>query len=384
MTDHSAALTASDRVFLEAAAQWAQPAIFHTSPNPAVGCLLVRGHEVIGRGRTEPAGGRHAEVVALDHARAQGHDPAGATAYVSLEPCAFEGRTPACADTLARVGIARVVGALTDPHPRVAGAGYARLRAAGVAVATAELDLAAANVRGFVHRHRHGRPFVRLKVGASLDGRTAMASGESQWITGPAARADVQYWRARSCAVVTGSGTVRDDDPQLNVRDERFARDGALRQPLRVVLDSQGTLSGRARIFTPGTEALRVTGPGVDRTSDGAAMPQVELPLTTVGGVDLAALLRLLADRECNEVLVEAGPRLIGAFLASGLWDEALIYLAPKVLGSDARPLASVAIQRLAAAITGTIAAVEPIGDDLRLQFKNNQPVLQLPASSEE
>lgn len=377
----SKVLSPADRVFLEAAVQWAQPALFHTSPNPAVGCLLVRGHEVIGRGRTEPAGGRHAEVVALDDARAQGQDPAGATAYVSLEPCAFEGRTPACAETLARLGIARVVGALTDPHPRVAGAGYTRLREAGVAVVTTELDSALANVRGFVHRHRHGRPYVRLKVGASLDGRTAMASGESQWITGPAARADVQYWRARSCAIVTGSGTVRDDDPQLNVRDERFARNGVLRQPLRVVLDSRAALPAQARIFTPASEVLRVSSPDV--AADGL-VPRALVPLAPTGGINLSALLELLTDRECNEVLVEAGPRLIGAFLASGLWDEALIYLAPKLLGSDARPLASVTVQRLAEAITGTIASVQPIGDDLRLQFRNQQPVFMPPASSKE
>ena len=184
--------------------------------------------------------------------------------------------------------------------------------------------------------------------------------------------------------VVTGSGTVRDDNPQLNVRDARFARNGALRQPLRVVLDSGGQLAPTARLFAPPDEALRVTGPGSQTSQAATAVPQVELPLAATGGIDLGALLRLLAERDCNEVLIEAGPRLIGAFLASGYWDEALLYLAPKLLGSDARPLANATVQRLADAITGTIAAVQPIGDDLRLQFRNQQSEFELPAASEE
>lgn len=392
----------ADPVFLEAAVAWGSQACYRTAPNPAVGCLLVQHGRVIGRGATEPAGGRHAEIVALDDARVAGQPVAGATAYVSLEPCAFEGRTPPCADALIKAGVVRVVGALTDPHPRVAGAGYAKLVQAGIAVERYELASAAANVRGFLTRQRTGRPLVRVKIAASLDARTAMASGESQWITGSAARAEVQEWRARSCAVLTGSGTVLADDPALTVRDERYADQGRLRQPLRVVLDSRRRIAATAKVFTGPGSALRLYARGLAATglaagaeqalaqpatalqasshqlSSDPTVPEQAVAADAEGRLDLAAVLDLLGRRQCNEVLVESGPTLAGRFLALGLWDEAVIYLAPKLLGSSARPLAQLALDRLAQAIRGTIVEATPVGDDLRIRFLReigNEPI---------
>ncbi|MGI9326225.1 MAG: bifunctional diaminohydroxyphosphoribosylaminopyrimidine deaminase/5-amino-6-(5-phosphoribosylamino)uracil reductase RibD [Pseudomonadales bacterium] len=371
-------LSQVDTRFLAAAIELAEQGRFSTTPNPCVGCLLVRDGEVLGRGYHVRAGGPHAEVAAINDARAQGAATGlskaqiaarlqGATAYVSLEPCAFHSRTPPCAEALKDIGVARVIGAFTDPHPKVAGRGYALLRDAGIEVATAELNAAGSVIEGYTSRIVRQRPFVRLKVAASLDGRTAMASGESQWITGSAARADVQYWRARSCAIITGRGTVVADDPAMNVRDSQFAVQGQLRQPLRVVLDSQARLHPDAQIFAPAEQALWVHAEGAKPASSVA---------TLVCGktqVDLPALLHALAERNCNEVLVEAGPMLIGQFLAQGLWDEALIYLAPKFLGSDARPLAQLPLSRMAQGIAGTITEVTSVGDDLRVRLRPRQ-----------
>ncbi len=345
-------INAVDQLFLERALELAEAGRFTTTPNPTVGCVLVRDSVVIGRGAHLKVGGAHAEVAAIADA---GGDAIGATAYVSLEPCAFTGRTGPCTQALLNAGVVRVVGALTDPHPRVSGAGYEALRDAGLDVEAQDLPQAQEAVAGYVSRVVRGRPYVRLKVAHSLDGRTAMASGESQWITGPDARADVQYWRARSCAIVTGSGTVRADDPALTVRDETYRRDGEIRQPLRVVLDSRSTLDDEAQVFTGPGESMRVT------AASGAR-------------VDLAELCADLGRRMCNEVLVEAGPELVGGFLAAGLWDELLVYVAPKLLGSGARPLASLELATMADALTGTIQDVAMLGDDLRLRIRPTVP----------
>lgn len=373
------ALSAVDRLFLEAAIRFAQPAIFHTSPNPAVGCLLVRGHRVIGRGRTEPAGGRHAEIVALADARSQGESPAGATAYVSLEPCAFYGRTPPCSQALVDAGVTRVVGALTDPHPRVSGAGYAQLEAAGVQVDRYELAEARDALQGFVQRLTLGRPWIRLKVGASLDGRTAMASGESQWITGTTSRSDVQYWRARACAVLTGSGTVLADDPALTVRDRRYARGDWLRQPLRVVLDRAGRVDAAAQVFADPSTSLWLTTTPVDPSR---VVPTV-LPVAE-NTAFLEAVVAELASRGCNEVLVEAGPTLTGAFLDAGLWDELLLYQAPMLLGADARPLAQLTRRRLADAVRGTMVDYRESGGDLRIRVRRTDSLSETPRRADE
>ena len=381
MTEHGgssseAELSALDARFLAVAVELAERGRLSTTPNPCVGCLLVRDGVVLGRGYHVRHGGPHAEVAAISDARAsaqaEGLSEAeitarlrGCTAYVSLEPCAFHGRTPPCAEALQAIGVARVVGGFTDPHPKVAGQGYALLRAAGIEVTAVELPAAGALIEGYVSRVSRQRPFIRLKVAASMDGRTAMASGESQWITGPSARADVQYWRARSCAILTGRGTVLADNPQLNVRGPEFAIDGSIRQPLRVVLDSQAQLSADARIFTSPEETLWVH-------VAGAVAPKAVPALACGSGprVDLAALMAALAERGCNEVLVEAGPTLIGQCLDSGLWDEALLYVAPKFLGSDARPLAQLPLTRMAQGIEATMVDVTQVGADLRVRLR--------------
>jgi diaminohydroxyphosphoribosylaminopyrimidine deaminase/5-amino-6-(5-phosphoribosylamino)uracil reductase len=351
----------SDLMYLRAAVELAERGLFTCAPNPRVGCLIVRDGRVLGRGAHLWTGQGHAEVNALADA---GGDAAGATVYVSLEPCAHHGRTPPCVEALIAANVRRVVAAMRDPYARVAGQGIQGLRNAGITTVLRELPEALELNAGYRHRIKFGRPFVRLKVAISLDGRTAMASGESRWITGPEARADVQYWRARSCAVVTGSGTVLTDDPQLNVRDGRFALNGVLRQPLRVVVDTG--------LRVPADAAL-LKAPGPILLAHGRhAEPRLPVAEHLVCGdvsVDLRALLDALAERGCNEVLVEAGPRLLGAFLAEGLWNEMLVYVAPKLLGSDARPLAQLPLFGMEEAVQATIRDCVQIGNDLRLRL---------------
>ena len=359
-------ISAADRLYLHAAVELAQRGLYTCTPNPRVGCLLVRDGSVIGRGWHMWRGQAHAEAAALADARAQAPESARpaekATAFVSLEPCSTHGKTPPCADALIDAGIRRVVAPMADPNPDVNGQGFARLRDAGVQVDTEEMAEARELNPGWIKRMRTGRPWVRLKTAMSLDGRTSMASGESRWITGEAARADVQYWRARSCAIVTGAGTVRDDDPQLTVRDSRFSADGRTRQPLRVIVSSRGDMPEEAAVFKAEGSALIACGKrGPDRH------PHVEVHRQQGVRVDLSLLLDDLGARQCNEVMVEAGPALTGAFLAAGLWDEWVLYVAPKILGSDARPLAELKLSRMAEAVAGRIARSQMIGEDLRL-----------------
>ncbi len=359
-------VSAADRLYLHASIELAERGLYTCAPNPRVGCLLVRDGVVIGRGWHMWRGQAHAEAAALADAGARAPELArpaeNATAYVSLEPCSIHGQTPPCADALIDAGIRRVVAAMTDPNPNVNGQGFARLRDAGVQVDTEEMAESRELNPGWIKRMRTGRPWVRLKTAMSLDGRTAMASGESRWITGEAARADVQHWRARSCAILTGAGTVRDDDPRLTVRDSRFAADGRTRQPLRVIVSSRGTVPEDAAIFKAEGSTLIACGKrGPDRH------PHAELHRQDGERVDLSLLLDHLGARQCNEVMVEAGPVLTGAFLADGLWDEWILYLAPRILGSDARPLAELRLSRLAQAVAGRIAETEMFGEDLRL-----------------
>ena len=365
-------MTESDLLFLDAAIELARNGLYSTTPNPRVGCVLVRDGRVIGRGWHHRAGGPHAEIEALSDAARRSPDQSieGATCYVSLEPCAHHGKTPPCADALIAARIGRVVIASHDPNPRVAGTGIERMRAAGMKVDVVERAAALELNKGFFLRFTQQRPWVRVKVAASLDGRTAMASGESQWITGAEARADVQYWRARSCAIVTGVGTVLADDPQLNVRDSAYAVDGMTRQPLRVVADSALRTSPKARVLQPPGNAL------IAAASGHAKQPLVdagaEVFETDGPRVNLAALFGALAARGANEVLVEAGATLTGEVLRQALWDEAIVYLAPRLLGSDARPFAQLSVNRLAESIDGTIADVRLVGSDLRLQILRN------------
>lgn len=340
-----------DRLFLERAVELAERGLFGVAENPRVGCILVRGGEVIGRGWHARTGGLHAEANAIADA---GGDVAGATAYVSLEPCCHTGRQPPCTTALIDRGVARVVGAMDDPDPRVAGKGYQTLRVGGVAVDTTNLSTALELNVGYVSRVTRDLPYVRVKLAASLDGRTGMASGESRWITSPAARADVQYWRARSSAIVTGVGTVLADDPALTVRDQRFATDGHLRQPLVAIADSRNRTPACAKVFH-GAEVLLFAAERAEQ-------------------VNLRQMLKALAARGCNEVLVEAGPTLAGAFLGERLWDEAIVYVAPKLLGRTARPLAEIEFDRLAETVGGRVAASDRIGDDVRVVLKPDCP----------
>ena len=348
-----------DRLFLSRAVELAKRGLYSTTPNPRVGCVIVRDGRVIGRGWHVRSGEAHAEANAVADA---GGDVEGATVYVSLEPCCHTGLQPPCTDALIRGRVHRVVGAMGDPDPRVVGMGYQTLREAGIVVDTVEMPEAAELNAGFVKRFTAGRPFVRVKVAASLDGRTAMADGESQWITSEEARVDVQAWRARSCAIVTGIGTVLADDPRLNVRDESFGVRGMIRQPMIAVADSAGRTPHSARLFE-GNARVVIFG--------GAQAPSGISPGEVVRQegktVDLAAMLAWLANEGCNEVLVEAGSRLTGAFLRNEFWDEAVIYQAPKFLGGTARPMAAMSMERLAEAVRGTIRETKAVGPDLRV-----------------
>jgi diaminohydroxyphosphoribosylaminopyrimidine deaminase/5-amino-6-(5-phosphoribosylamino)uracil reductase len=337
-----------------------------TDPNPRVGCVIVAGDRVVGEGWHRRAGGPHAEVFALE---AAGRLARGATAYVTLEPCAHHGRTPPCADALVAAGIGRVVYAMRDPNPLVAGAGIAKLAAAGVAVEGGVLERDALELNpGFVSRMTRGRPWVAVKLAASLDGGTALPGGESRWITGEAAREDVQRLRARASAVMTGSGTVIADDPRLDVR-----LPGTERQPLRVIVDTRLRTPPGARILAPPGQALvlcSVEDP-VRAVPLRAAGAEVLAVGAAGGGVDLNAALAVLAGRQVNELLVECGPGLAGALLSSGLVDELLLYLAPTLLGRDARPLADLeAPSSLAGRLQFSIVGRQDVGDDLLLRLR--------------
>lgn len=360
----------------------AQRALTLSNPNPRVGCVLVAadGRE-IGSGHTQQAGGPHAEVMALRDAAARGEPTAGATAHVTLEPCSHHGRTPPCCDALVAAGISRVVVATADPNPLVAGRGLERLRAAGIAVellpqdhvlalATRELNI------GFFSRMVRETPWVRMKGAMSLDGVTALSNGASQWITGEAARADGHAWRARACAVLTGIGTVLEDDPMLDVRLAPTPR-----QPHLVIVDSRLDTPVTARLF-------QATGGGLPRrlfiycaTSDAQRRAALEARGATViempgpgGKVDLAAMLRDLACREVNELHLEAGHKLNGSFIREGLVDELLLYLAPQLLGSGGAGLASWGpLQSLEQRLALRFGPVTPVGDDLRLLARVSQ-----------
>lgn len=361
-------VSAADLAFLDAALELAARGLNSTTPNPRVGSLLVRDGRVFGRGWHVRAGEPHAEVLAL---RAAGAAARGATCYVSLEPCAHHGRTPPCADALVAAGVARVVAAHSDPNPRVAGRGFERLRAAGIEVDAVDLPAAREMNVGFFSRFERARPWITLKVAASLDGRTAMASGESRWITGEAARADVQRLRARSCAILTGVGTIRADDPALTVREPTCAVGGRLRQPLRVVADSNLTVDPEAKLLADGAPVLIATArEAPEAAARLTARGHAVFACGGAGAVDLPVLVTELARRGVNELLVEAGPRITGALLAAALWDEIVLYVAPKVLGSRARPLAELPLDRLEEARIGRVIEHVRIGEDLRIRVR--------------
>jgi diaminohydroxyphosphoribosylaminopyrimidine deaminase/5-amino-6-(5-phosphoribosylamino)uracil reductase len=341
--------------------------LYTTDPNPRVGCVLVRGNETLGEGWHERAGEAHAEVAALAAARG---DVRGATAYVSLEPCSHRGRTPPCADALIAAGIGRVVCAAVDPNPRVAGAGIERLKAAGISVSVGILENEARALNpGFFSRFERGRPYVRLKLAMSLDGRTAPAGGGALWISSETARADVQRWRARSSAVLTGAGTVRTDDPRLDVR---WAYGPRVRQPLRAVLDASLGSSPDARVFAregAWVFASEEAPPAAAARFAAHSPPVAVARVPAIGGrLDVGAVLDRLTALEVNELLVECGPRLAAAFLERRLVDEWIIYVAPRLLGADAAPLTALAgLDARGAGFAFDIMSVARLDTDVRL-----------------
>ena len=360
------AFTVDDRRLMARALELAARGLNTTHPNPRVGCVIAAGSTVIAEGWHVQAGGLHAEADALAKA---GDAARGATAYVTLEPCCHSGRTPPCTAALIAAGIRRVVYGAADPNPRVNGGGEQALRSAGIDVNGGLLAAESERLNsGFMLRMRRGWPLVRTKIAASLDGRTALADGRSQWLTCEAARQDVQRWRARSAAILTGVGTVLADDPALNVRESGRALPV---QPLRVILDSTCRTPPAARILArPGTVLLFAGGDNARRAVLSARGTLVETAPAAARGVDLEAVLRRLAELEINEVWVEAGPTLNGALLAAGLVDELVVYLAASVLGASARgmfdtpPLASLAVRP-----EFRLQSARHLGDDLRLIY---------------
>jgi diaminohydroxyphosphoribosylaminopyrimidine deaminase/5-amino-6-(5-phosphoribosylamino)uracil reductase len=354
---------ARDAHYMARALQLARRGLNTTDPNPRVGCVIAKNGEILGEGWHERAGEPHAEVHALNAAGAKAH---GATAYVTLEPCCHQGRTPPCSQALIKAGVRRVVAAMRDPNPTVSGKGIEELDRHGIStyVGLMESEAAALNP-GFVMRMKHGRPFVRVKLAASLDGRTALAGGESKWITGEAARLDVQHLRARSSAVLTGVGTVLADNPRLNVREIDTPR-----QPLRIVLDSQFRMPpGSQMLHTPGATLVVGTQNDGARTAALRAVGAEVAILPQPGAkVDLRALMQLLAAREVNELMVESGATLVGALLRAGLVDELVLYYAPHLLGSDARGMFSLPpLVQMTDRIKLQVTDVRAVGADWRV-----------------
>lgn len=360
----------NDGAYMVRALQLAERGLFTTHPNPRVGCVIVNGEEIVGEGWHQKAGGPHAEIHALQQA---GENARGATAYVTLEPCSHHGKTPPCADALIAAGISRVVIAMQDPNPQVAGSGIERLRESGIEVSAGLLEAEARALNpGFILRMSEGRPFIRCKMAMSLDGRTAMASGESQWITGADAREDGQRLRARSSAIMTGVGTVLADDPQMTVRLEGEA----VTTPLRIVLDPHLSTPISAKILQGDAPTLIVTAvdePAIQQQFEEAGIEVISVPGCN-DTIDLPALMQILANREINEIHLEAGATLSGAMLHEGLIDELNIYMAAKLMGSGARALFNTpGLELLADAVDLDIIDIRAVGADWRIRAMVNK-----------
>ena len=355
---------------MQLALEWAARGMFTTTPNPRIGCVIVKEGVVIGAGHTQPAGQAHAEIAALRDAAARGNDVQGATAYVTLEPCNHFGRTPPCSEALVRSGVGRVVAAMMDPNPLVAGQGLATLQAAGIAV---DCGLMAAQAQelniGFFSRMRRARPWVRLKSASSLDGMTALHGGESQWITGAPARDDGHAWRARACAILTGIGTVKADDPQLNVRAVDTPR-----QPRRIVVDSKLDIALSARVLDKGgTWIVAATPNPAKEAALRAAGNEVIMLPNAAGKVDLPALMLELGRREINELHVEAGAKLNGSMIRESCVDELLLYLAPCLIGDAQGMFALPALQQLDHKYQLRFHDIKQIGEDIRVLARFTQ-----------
>lgn len=353
--------SATDHLHMTRALRLAERGAFTTRPNPMVGCVIARDEAVLGEGFHQRAGQAHAEVLAL---QAAGEGARGATAYVTLEPCAHTGRTGPCADALVAAGVSRVVAAMRDPFPHVDGAGFDQLRAAGIAVETGLMEAQARQLnRGFLSRIERGRPWVRVKLAASLDGRTATANGDSKWISGEASRRDVQQWRARAGAIVTGANTVLADDPSLNVR---LGDDTPFEPPLRVVLDPGLATIARGKVRDGSAPTLYIHAPDIKPPRE-IDVQRASIAVSS-GRFDLHAVLQLLAERGINEVQVESGATLAGAFFTAGLVDELLLYVAPILLGDKARPLlAGLEIHEMSQRAQLTVVDSRMVGNDQRL-----------------
>lgn len=356
--------SATDHALMARALRLAERGAYTTKPNPMVGCVIAHGDEVVGEGFHIRAGEPHAEVYAL---QAAGERARGATAYVTLEPCSHVGKTGPCADALIGSGLSRVVTAMRDPFGEVSGRGFEKLQAAGITVDVGLMEAQARALnRGFLSRVERGRPWLRVKLATSLDGRSAMASGESRWISGEASRLDVHKWRARSSAILTGAGTVLADDPSLTVR---LGDDTPFVPPLRVVLDPGLATVARGRVREGDAPTLYLHAPDAKPPREFAAQHAV-VPVHE-GRIDLNAVLTLLGKRKINEVLVEAGATLAGAFIAAGLFDEILLYVAPVLLGERARPLFDgLHIDQMAQKLKLEIVESRRIGDDVRLLLR--------------
>ena len=362
--------TVADHTYMTLALRLAEQGLYTTQPNPRVGCVVVKNNQIIGQGAHLKAGEPHAEVYALREAAEGARD---ATAYVTLEPCSHHGRTPPCVDALIKAGVKRVVVAMQDPNPLVAGSGIQRLQAHGIVVEVGLMEAASIALNlGFISRMTLGLPYVRCKIAASLDGRTALKNGKSLWITGEPARLDVQHWRAQSCAIITGIGTVLNDDPSMNVRLENTRR-----QPLRIIVDSNLQTPLTSKMLHPELLAVSpvliayandVNNHGQFLIASGAEL--LNLPNEN-GRVDLSALLLNLAKRGVNEVLLEAGQSLNGAFLQSGLIDEFIFYYAPKLMGADAKSMFAISeLLEMHQATDLQVLDVRQIGRDIRLRAK--------------
>lgn len=355
----------TDAHYMARALELARRGLYTTDPNPRVGCVIVKGGKIVGEGLHERAGQAHAEIHAL---RAAGTSARGATVYLTFEPCCHHGKTPPCTDALIGAGVGRVIAAMTDPNPRVAGQGFAALNAAGIETVSGLMQAEAEALNpGFLSRMTRDRPCVRVKLAASLDGRTALASGAAKWITGEAARADVQKWRARSSAILTGIGTVLADDPSLNVRAFDIGR-----QPLRVIADSRMQTPPTARMLKLPGRTLVVA--AANDKARGASLRQAGAEVSVLGAggrVDLAALMRELAAHEVNELLVEAGPTLSGALLEQGLVDELVLYYAPILLGDAGRGMFRLPpFERMGQRIGLEVRDVRAVGRDWRIVAK--------------
>lgn len=365
--------SAQDHSMMGQALQLAAKARYTSAPNPAVGCVIVANNRVIGEGYTRPAGGNHAEVEALQMAG----EAAGSTLYVTLEPCSHQGKTPPCVEAIIKANVARVVVACEDPNPKVSGSGIHQLKDAGIEVQVGLMEAQAIALnKGFFKRFTEGTPWVLVKMAASLDGRTAMASGQSQWITSPAARLDVQRLRAASCAIITGIGTQEMDNPSLTLRitEEDLGVEDSLQQPIRVVVDAQMKMSADARL-------LQASGLCVVATLDEPKQREKSQALVAAGAeviflpaqgqhIDLQVLLEVLAQRECNQVMVEAGAGLAGAFIAEGLLDELVCYWAPKLFGSQARPMFDLPIETIDAHLALSVKDMRMVGEDIKLTMQ--------------